>query len=671
MSLKQTRVHYSGISNLDFRTKNDIKRIRLYQPYHESKPFGMQGLSNYKIPSNIYKAIFTPTKGINEGKFLKNDMPNPRIYESGIFYKNNSIQIKPRAIIGTERSKHLDTSEYRGGHEFNGDSTLISEIMKKRKEIKIQEKLMDNNNIKHRFYINENKKNKEMNLDGTDVKKLQKSKSEIFLSEKINKEKLKLIRNKIFNRLKTHDNIKGIFIKWQNNYLNNQELSVFDLHKIINDLGIKINYNEALALISCANRRNTDKLNFDEFKNLLINDDFNIDIDLSNIPYQNEILFKEKKEKEDEDIMQQYKSKTIEKSDNYIKLQKLAKNNYPNFVKKLSQNNKLKGSCDLPTFDKVINSIKIPEKYKDREIINTVFNKYKNTSDNNLMNYEKYIEDGKNLDEQNDFFRFQNSYVGLIENKLEKNEEERNRYNEILLENARRKNNYLQSQLASMRRNKNKSESNLHTKSINLDINKEKKYYLENQINTEIKNNESQELNSAIKEKNYPTDLKNINNKNLFYNHYQPSLNFINHVFKNNKLYHDRYYQSIDELSPLIQSKIDNNSDALKKSFNELEKKKIESVANSKRFNKNFLSIDANDDKTQFKDYDITKEEKENKIKYLENSLKRKFETNKKWNDKINFQQQVFDINNSLGQIKRTESLLRYEKKIQEMNNIL
>ena len=94
-------------------------------------------------------------------------------------------------------------------------------------------------------------------------------------------------------------------------------------------------------------------------------------------------------------------------------------------------------------------------------------------------------------------------------------------------------------------------------------------------------------------------------------------------------------------------------------------------MANSKRFNKNFLSIDANNDKTQFKDYDITKEEKENKIKYLENSLKRKFETNKKWNDKINFQQQVFDINNSLGQIKRTESLLRYEKKIQEMNNIL
>ena len=86
---------------------------------------------------------------------------------------------------------------------------------------------------------------------------------------------------------------------------------------------------------------------------------------------------------------------------------------------------------------------------------------------------------------------------------------------------------------------------------------------------------------------------------------------------------------------------------------------------------KNFLSADTEHDKERFNRYDISKEERENKIKYLENSLKRKYETNQKWNDKINFQQQIFDINNSLGQIKRTESLYRYEKKIQEMNNIL
>ena len=677
MSLKQKRVHYSGISNLDFRTKNDIKRIRLYQPYHESKPFGMQGLSNYKIPSNIYKAIFSPTKGINEGKFLKSEAPNPRNYEASLFYKENSMKIKPKAIQGTERSSQLDTSEYWGGHEFNGDSMMISETMKKRKEIKMNEKLMHNNNIKHILDINEDNKNKEMNKNKSNIKQIQKSKSEVFLDEKVSKEKLKIIRNKIFNRLKTHDNIKGIFIKWQNDYSNNRELSLYDLHKIINDLGIKINYNETSALISCANKRNTDKLNFDEFKNLLINDDFNIDIDLSNIPYQNESVFKEKHAKEEANMIRQYKNKTIENKDNYIKLQKIARNHYPLFLRKLSenQNKQLTGSCDLPTFNNIISSMRIPEKYKDKEILNTVFDRYKNKTDNNLIDYQKYIEDSKNVDGQNDFFRFQNGYLGLIENKLEKNETERKRYNEILLENARRKNNYLQSQLASMRRSliKNKSDSNFRTKSVNLDINKEKKYFLEKQNDTDINNIEGQQYDSKEKEKGKidSPDFKNKNNKNMFYNHYQPSLNFINHVFKDNKLYHDRYYQSIDEISPLIQSKIDDKNNALKKNFNELEKKKIESVANSKRFNRNFLSADSESDTTRFKVYDITKEERENKIKYLENSLKRKFDTNKKWNDKINFQQQIFDINNSLGQIKRTQSLYRYEKKIQAMNNIL
>jgi hypothetical protein len=298
-----------------------------------------------------------------------------------------------------------------------------------------------------------------------------KSKSEVFLNEKISKERLKQIQYKIFNRLKTHDDIKGIFIKWQNDYCNNGELSIYDLHKIINDLGIKINYNETSALISCANKRNTDRLNFDEFKNLVTNDDFNIDIDLSKIPYQKESFFPEKHNIEEENMNQQYKYKSIENKDNYTKLQKIVRNRYPIFIKKLSQNknNNLTGSCEKNTFTNIINSMKIPEKYKNKEIINTVFDKYKNINNHNLIDYEKYIEDSKNLDEKNDFFKFQNGYLGLIENKLEKNEAERIRYNEILLENARRKNNYLQSQLASMRRNirKNKSDSDLLTKSVN------------------------------------------------------------------------------------------------------------------------------------------------------------------------------------------------------------
>ena len=307
MSLKIRRIHFSGISNLDFRTKGDQARVKFYQPYHESKPFGIQGLSNYKLPPSVHKRLFKPTRGINEGKFLKNEMPNPKIYETALFYRNNSMKIKPKVFLTVERSKQLDTSEFRGGEEYNGDSMMISEIMKKRNEIK--ERILKENiekrlkaNIHRDLAINKIKENN-LSLSQRSAKTIKKSKSDIFLLDKnINKGRLNMIRNKIFNRLKTHDNIKGIFIKWQNDYLGHKELSIYDLHKIINDLGIKITYNEAQALISSANKRNTDKLNYDEFKDFFLNDDNlnkNIELNMETFPFQNEDVFEEKHKKEE------------------------------------------------------------------------------------------------------------------------------------------------------------------------------------------------------------------------------------------------------------------------------------------------------------------------------------------------------------------------------------
>ena len=682
MSLKVRRFHFSGISNLDFRTKGDIDRIKFYEPFHESKTFGTQGLSNYKLPSPVHNELFSPTKGLNEGKFVKNEMPNPKIYETALFYKNNNIKIKPKIFLKVQRSKQLDTSEYSGGQEYNGDSMMISEINKKRKEIKIKEKL-ERENIKKRFNgnmyedmkfnkINDN--NKGLYLSSTD-KKIQKSKSDICLDKKINKERLNMIKKKLFNRLKTHNDTKGIFIKWQNDYLNNTELSLYDLHKIINDLGIPITYNETYALISSANKRNTDKLNYDEFKNLFLQNDNNIDIDLSKIPFRKETLFKEKQKEEEQNKMKQYKNIAIQKSESFLKLKRLTRNNYPNFLQamsKSSNNVNSDGNCNLPTFKKIIKNMKIPDKCKNDEVIDTIYDKYK-SPETNLMNYKNYIEDCKNMKEENDFFHFQKGYLGLIKNKLEKNKEERIKFNEVLQENDRRKKSYLQNQLASMRGHirKNNSDTSLISKSDNpseniyspyLDINKEKKYSLEkqnNQNNTDI----------FDKENNLEKCLNN--NMNAFYNHYQPSLNFINYVFKDNKIYNDRYYKSIEEISPLIQTKNNSNDDLLKKNFSELDKKKYESLANSRKFNRQFLSSEIDDDKKRFRIFDISKDEKNNKLKYLENSLKRKFETNRVWNDKIDFQQKISDINNSLGQIKRTENLLRYEKKIQDMNYII
>jgi hypothetical protein len=289
------------------------------------------------------------------------------------------------------------------------------------------------------------------------------------------------------------------------------------------------------------------------------------------------------------------------------------------------------------------------------------------------MNYDKFIEDCKNIKEENNFFHFQNEYLGLIRNKLEKNKEERKRYNEVLEENNKRRRNYLENQLADMKAHvrTNKSVINLFPKNIDFEINKEKKYFLENQNSNTINNKTEKDLKeNEVKENSIGKD-SNLKNKNIFYNHYQPSLDFINYVFKDNKRYSDQYYQYINEISPIFQSKDLSNNNTSNNNYTELSKIALEKELNSKIFKKNFLSDDINDDSKRFKVFELSKEEKENKQKYLENSLKRKFETNKKWNDKINFQQNIYDINNSIGQIKRTESLYKYEKKMRDMNNII
>ena len=721
MSLKRSRIHLSGISNIDFRTKGEIEEIKKYQPFHESKNFGMLGLSNHKLPYSIHKELFRPTIGINEGKYIQNDIQNPKIYESSLFYQKNSMNIKPRTILSGERAKQLDTSDHRGGEEYNGDSMMICEINKQRKENKMREKLIQENLRKKHIGVisgrileqqdtinknatnnkendgnnNEEKNENTLNNDKNNEKelKLVKSRSDgsrIFLIKKVSNERLNLIRNKIYNRLKTHNDTKDIFLKWQKNYLNNRELSLYDLHRIINDLGIPISFNEAFALIKSANKRNTDKLNYNEFKDLFLNDDKIIDIDLSKIPYQSESTYKDNIEKEEENKRNQLKVLRVSKGHNYFALQKIIRICYPNFLETMKKiqkenaqdnNKELKGICDLPTFKKVLDTIKIPDKYKSESIINTIYNQYK-ISDN-MMNYEKFIENCKNIKETNDFFIFQNGYLNLIQKKLEKNENERKKYNDILVLNNLKKKEYLKElgkqiginsiediNLINRRLYKNKSQFNINHKNY-FEINKNKKYSLED--NNEDKNG----LNkyNVAKTINTNVNANNSINKTEFYNHYQPSFNFIDFVFKDNKIYNDRYYKAIDEISPLIPKKSNDRNDILKKNFSDLGEYKHKSLINSKKFNKNFLSSDLGGpgymkSEERYQKYEPSQEEKKKKLLFLENSLKRKYDTNRKWNDKFNFQQQVVNINNSLGQIKRTENLLRYEKKMNDINNI-
>ena len=136
MSLKQPRIHLSGISNIDFRSKNEMDKINLYQPFHKSRDFINMGLSNYHLPDQIHDSLFKPTSSINERKYEENDIQNPKIYDSALFYKKNGIEILKKTFKQGDRIKQLDTSNFRGGHEYNGDSLIISEVFKARNDLK-------------------------------------------------------------------------------------------------------------------------------------------------------------------------------------------------------------------------------------------------------------------------------------------------------------------------------------------------------------------------------------------------------------------------------------------------------------------------------------------------------------------------------------------------------
>ena len=57
MSLKRSRSHYYGFTNIDFRTKQDKNAINLFQPWINQKNFGTMGYSNYSIISERKKEI--------------------------------------------------------------------------------------------------------------------------------------------------------------------------------------------------------------------------------------------------------------------------------------------------------------------------------------------------------------------------------------------------------------------------------------------------------------------------------------------------------------------------------------------------------------------------------------------------------------------------------------
>jgi len=399
MSLKKPRIHLTGLSNIDYKSKSDIEKI-------------FNDFKNFTIKPDKNNEPLDPTQVV--------------IYKSPRPKRPNMYNVSLKEVI-----------------EQDGDSLLYADTCRMRKEMKL--KRLEQNVNKNLGYINDLPKNFKKNetIDSHYFKTEQNKQSD--------ETRLKNLRKNIQDKLFSHKNIQNIFVSWQKNYLKNDELTVFELHKKINELGIPLSYNEAFGLISMANKRNTNTLNLDEFKNLFFIDSEKIkgakkissikipeNIDSKKIEDDNEI--------EENNKYKKFINNKIFENEHYNKLESMLNVKYSNFLNSMNElnekeNNK-KGLCDFQTFKNVLDTLKIPEKYKNIYIAKSVFNEFQ-IENTDLMNYNNFINKCKNIKKPNDFFEFQNKYLNLLTKKLKDNEIQRNKCKDILLENDRKTKEYI------------------------------------------------------------------------------------------------------------------------------------------------------------------------------------------------------------------------------------
>jgi len=660
MSLKKPRIHLTGISNIDYKSKQDIKKI-----FNNFKNFtsNQQKPGEYEEQKDRYKA------------------PRPK----GPNLYNVSLQ---------------DAQEQDGDSLMYADTYKIRNIIRLNKmETESEKKLRDLNSLSNVY--NNAKKIDNNNLD---IKKqIETEKNEGKKEHQTSEERIKYLRKCVREKLVTHKDIKNIFLIWQKNYLKNQELSVYDFHQRINELGVPISYNEAIGLIHYANKRNTDSLNYDEFKNLFFDDSNKINKlkDITNIIPENvdSQKLEEDNKKENEEKSSKYLDQKVFKHDHYITLESMLHIKNSNFINSMNEindkeNNK-NGTCDLHTFKRVLDTLRIPEKFKNISIAKSIYNEFK-IPNKDLMNYAEFIEKCKNVKQPNNFFEFQNNYLDLLTKKLINNERKRKKYGDILLEEEIRRKEFA----------KNLNPCSSYDK-YNISRHENNRLISDSLINNNINNNSKELINSIEQNNNNYSTIKTEGNADLYkspirkekndyyihnsitksktnnknfntisydnddtFSHYQPSLNFINLIHKDGRKYLDRYKEGIKELSPLH---------VFKDKEDRFKSPKAENKGSIggyyQKFKKMVLSCDPDspgyiDSKERFEKNNICETEKQKRIENLQKINKGKLEIKKKWSDNIDFQQKVSEVKESLGQIKRTQNKYEYENRIIERNKL-
>ena len=414
MSLRRTRSHKVGVSNIDFITKGEIENLKIYKPWKAPKDLGTMGYKNYRNPRHIFKSLFEPTEKINTFKDLVNDYPDPRYYTTAQFYKKNNILLNTKTFLNNEKASNLEET-FKGKDVFNGDSMNVAEIMNSRKgKIFDKKNLVKKNLNKEPFSIEDNKiqeekmenlkKDKEkLNKNAIQETQLVKINTFIEKDNEINLKKIEEIRQTLRRRYGNRKNINKIFQQWARTFPN--KITIYDAYKMINSLSIPINYNETKVFIASGSNFGNEYLNIEEFSNLIYEPTsmnwgekkFNYEEkDLNTIG--NNIILNNKTEIE---------GRNFDKLKNFIaqrilvlnkNMKELSKEKYSFKEGNVNKNDSNLNFVDFDKFKKGILSLKPSDNFNKEEYIQKLFNEYKGKNDLVDMRYfcENIYEKTKN-----------------------------------------------------------------------------------------------------------------------------------------------------------------------------------------------------------------------------------------------------------------------------------
>ena len=383
MSLRRDRLHLTGITNIDFRSKKDLTSVNFFQPWKTSSNFGTMGNSNYTRSYSARKRIFTATSKVATQKNLASGTPDPRYYTSSQFYNSHRISPLKRNIFTTDRVAQLDEA-FKGKDRFTGDSMMIADLTKQRrlKKLKFTHEDHESKLKQLRGQIIKDKGNK--NKEAIQETQLVKVEVKNTLEGVVDVKKIKEIRLALRRRYANRSNFRKIFKEWD--ITSRGEISVYDAHLMINKLSIPINYNETRVLIASSNDRGTESLNIEEFMHLIFNDNNALTVDLSKMEYKEEDLYNEK-EQEGLKMTMINNIREMSKTQDINQFKEFIRARLPKFVKHVNELGGHEGLCDYPTFIKVLNKFQLVANLRKEPLLRAFYDLYKN--DNGLLDWKR------------------------------------------------------------------------------------------------------------------------------------------------------------------------------------------------------------------------------------------------------------------------------------------